>query len=158
MESLYGRIACCIDRDPMAKLVVAEGLRLAGGDPAALSIVHVVAPAHALGAGPYAYVVPIQELRGEAEEWVGELARGVPAAARVVLDGLPGREVCAWAQAEGVDLIVASAHRGLVERAFLGGFASYLAYHAPCAVLLVRPRGETPDHLPAAEATRAGRA
>jgi nucleotide-binding universal stress UspA family protein len=41
---------------------------------------------------------------------------------------------------------VAAAHRGLVERAMLGGFAAYVAYHAPCPVLLVHPpEADEPD-------------
>ena len=38
-----------------------------------------------------------------------------------------------------IDLIVGSAHRGVVARTMLGGFAGYVAYHAPCPVLLVHP-------------------
>ena len=41
-----------------------------------------------------------------------------------------------------IDLAVASAHRGRATRALLGGFASYVAYHAPCPVLLVRPAAD----------------
>jgi nucleotide-binding universal stress UspA family protein len=88
-------------------------------------------------AGPYAYVAPILELREQAESWLQELARDVPGVSPVLLDGHPSREVCRWAEETGVDLIVAAAHRGVVERVLLGGFASYLAYHAPCAVMLL---------------------
>ncbi|HSJ73798.1 MAG TPA: universal stress protein, partial [Miltoncostaeaceae bacterium] len=52
----------------------------------------------------------------------------------------PPRAACKYAADAGIDLLVAAAHRGLVERAMLGGFAAYVAYHAPCPVLLVHPR------------------
>lgn len=51
----------------------------------------------------------------------------------------PASAVCAWAREHQPDLLVAGAHRGHLKRVALGSFASYLAYHAPSAVLLVRP-------------------
>ena len=42
----------------------------------------------------------------------------------------------------GVDLIVAAARRGFMERVMLGGFASRLAYSAPCSLLLIHPPAE----------------
>jgi nucleotide-binding universal stress UspA family protein len=35
--------------------------------------------------------------------------------------------------------VVAATHRGLVERALLGSFASHLAHHSPCPVFLIPP-------------------
>ena len=58
-----------------------------------------------------------------------------------VIEGYPPDAVVRWAVKNSVDLIVAGSHRGLVQRMFLGGFATYLAAHAPCSVLLVRPDG-----------------
>jgi nucleotide-binding universal stress UspA family protein len=144
MDRPYNRIACCIDRDDMADVVLREGARLADGALGALRVVHVVAPAQPLMASPYGYVAPAMELRSEAEAWLQDLTRGLAEATPVVLEGFPTKEVCAWARSSGVDLLVAAAHRGLVERAMLGGFASYLAYHAPCSVLLVHPPAEHP--------------
>lgn len=142
MDGPYTRIACCVDRDGMADEVLREARRLAGGaEP--IRVVHVVAPARAMTAGPFAYVGPAGEERSSAEAWLDELLDGAADVAPVLLDGSPAREVCDWARSRGVDLIVAAADRGLVERAMLGGFASYVAYHAPCPVLLVhRPTRE----------------
>ena len=137
MDRPYKRVACCIDRDDMADLVVREGSRLAGEGIGVLEIVHVIAPPHAIGASPFSYFVPIMEVRSEAEAWLADVVRAAPGAIPVLLDGSPARELCAWAQASGVDLIVAAADRGLMERAILGSFASYVAYHASCSVLLV---------------------
>jgi nucleotide-binding universal stress UspA family protein len=137
MSSPYSRIACCVDCDDRAHEVLAEGLRLADGAPGVVHAVHAVAPPHVLMSGPYAYVAPILELREQAESWLLELTGELPGVSPVLLDGDPAREVCRWAEETGVDLIIAAAHRGVLERALLGGFASYLAYHAPCAVMLL---------------------
>ncbi|WP_217923480.1 universal stress protein [Miltoncostaea oceani] len=139
MSSPYDRIACCVDRDDAADAIVAEALALAGDAPGRVTLVHVVAPPAAMVAGPFAYVPPQSETRDAAAAWLGELAEAHPGVRTALLDGMPAREVCAWAAREGAGLVVAAAHRGLVERAMLGGFASYLAYRAPCSVLLVHP-------------------
>jgi len=139
MPAPYRTIACCIDGDPAAGQVLTEALALRALSPGPLLAVHVVALPHALVAGPFAYVEPHSVLRSRAEEWIAERLADMPDVTPVLLDGYPPRVVCDWAAANGVDLIVAAAHRGLVDRAMLGGFASYLAYHAPCPVLLVRP-------------------
>ena len=143
MDRPYERIACCVDRDKMTEQVITEGLRLAGGDASALQLVHVVPPPHTAVAGPFAYIAPVTEVWGEAETWLEERAREFPGATPVLLDGSPARTLCAWAATHRIDLIVAAAHRGRVERAMLGGFAAHIAYHAPCSVLLV--------HIPHAE-------
>ena len=149
MNRPYTRIACCIDRDDMAGTVLDEAVRLADGVLGALRIVHVVAPPRAVVAGPFSYVAPMMELRDEAETWLQEITRRIPGASPVSLEGHPAREVCGWARSGGVDLIVAAARRGFAERTMLGGFASYLAYHGPCSVLLVhrRSESETPAEL-----------
>lgn len=137
MSSSYRHIACCVDRDEMAPAVVREALRLAEGDAAIVTLVHVVAPPGASVMGPFTYIPPPVELRTEAKEWLAALALTAPGAIPLVLDGRPAPEVVDWAAVMGVDLIVAAARRGVVERALLGGFAAYLAYHAPCPVLLL---------------------
>jgi len=155
MDMPYGRIACCIDNDGMAEAVLREGIRLADGALGTLTVVHVIAPPHALIAGSYGYIPPLIEPRDEAEEWLAEMTRDIPEAATVLLEGFPARKVCAWAGPAGVDVLVAAAHRGFVERAMLGGFASHLAYHAPCSVLLVHPPAERPAAPGAGEGTAA---
>jgi nucleotide-binding universal stress UspA family protein len=143
MDRPYSRIACCIDNDGMTEDVLCEGIRIADGALGALTVVHVLAPPRALIASPYAGGAPVMELRDEAEAWLEEVTRGIPEAATMLLEGPPAREVCAWARSSGVDIIVAAARRGLMERVMLGGFASHIAYHAPCSVLLVHPPAET---------------
>ncbi len=140
MRRPYTGIACCIDRDDMAEVVLAEGTRLADGDATSLRIVHVIAPPRAFVAGALEYAAPVWEVRSDVQAWLEGVARGIPGSVPVLLEGAsPARQVVAWAPSERIELIVASANRGMLERAILGGFASHLAYHAPCAVLLVHP-------------------
>lgn len=140
MPAPYSKIACCISADPASEAVVAEAAALRDQGGGELVLVTVAGTAHASLAGPFSYYVEDPAiLAEEAEKWLTERAAAVPPATAVVLDGYPPRAVCHWAAENGVDLIVAAAHRGVVERTLLGGFAAYVAYHAPCPVLLVRP-------------------
>jgi nucleotide-binding universal stress UspA family protein len=80
-----------------------------------------------------------EDIFAQSRTWLEELAAEIPEAEPVLLTGYPPVAVVEWAEEARPDLIVAAAHRGLVDRLLLGSFASYLAYHAPCSVLLVRP-------------------
>lgn len=140
MPAPYRSIACCISADPASETVIAEAVALRDASPGELHLVTVVGPAHTSLAGPFSYYSdPPGVLEDRAAEWLAERVQRTPGALPVVLDGYPPRSVCRWASAAGIDLIVAAAHRGFVERTLLGGFAAYVAYHAPCPVLLVRP-------------------
>jgi nucleotide-binding universal stress UspA family protein len=139
MKKPYRAIACCIDRDEMKDAVLEEGVRLAGGDLTKLRIVHVVAPPRAVVSGAFAYVMPLWEAADDAREWLQGIAAGYPGAQPVLLEGPPVRVVSEWVEREGIEIIVAAASRSQMERALLGGFASHLAYHAPCSVLFVHP-------------------
>jgi nucleotide-binding universal stress UspA family protein len=74
------------------------------------------------------------------QRWLEEEAASAPDAELALLGpGHAPSAVCEWARAAGVDLLVAGANRTFLERVLLGSFAGYLARHAPCPVLLVRP-------------------
>lgn len=140
----FAHIACFIDGSEAAgrAMVQAEALRaLSGGR---LSVVHVVASPSflvSLAAGLGGGAVHDPEVEREAAGmWLDEQVRDRAGATAVLLEGHPASEACAWAAAEGVDVMVAASHRGLVERALLGSFASHIAHHGPCPVLLVPPR------------------
>lgn len=79
------------------------------------------------------------DLHAVEREWLERFAAGVPEGEPVLLEGFPPEAVCGWADESGVDLLVTAAHRGLTERVLFGSFSSYLARHAPCPVLIVRP-------------------
>jgi nucleotide-binding universal stress UspA family protein len=136
----YRRIACCIDNDGMEDVLVEEAVRLADGRPGAVHLVHALAPTPVIAAGPYAPVHPPAETLEGAERWLEEVAARHPdVATHRVLDGDPVGAIRDWAATWGADLLVAAARRSLLERAILGGFASRIAYQAPCPVLLVHP-------------------
>lgn len=140
MSAPYRSIACCVSDDPASEAVIAEAVAMRAVSPGALHLVTVTGPGRTSLAGPFSYYAdPPAEREGRAHEWLDGRAAAIPGAEAVVLDGYPPRAVCRWAAENDIDLIVAAAHRGFVERTLLGGFASYVAYHAPCPVLLVRP-------------------
>ncbi len=134
----YLNIACCIDESDASRFALSEARRLRALGPGELHVLHapgdvIAYPAHPLTA----WLRHPVELRADAERWLDEqISVGETP---IVLSGHPATAACEWAREAGCDLIVAAAHRSTAERALLGGFATYLAYHAPCKVLLVRP-------------------
>lgn len=117
-------IACCVD-DPHTAALVVEQARELREEDARVSIVHV-APADAG-----------DERRG----WLDALVRDLPDAEAVVLGGVPGPEICDWADAAGADLLVAAPHdRTLRQRVALGSVTRHLVDRAPCPVLVARER------------------
>jgi nucleotide-binding universal stress UspA family protein len=132
----YRHIACCLEPSPMAERVLAEALRLRALGPGRLTLVHS-APPPSLAGGYYDdgdETLPVED-----REFLETFGGPIPGAERVLLAGPAAEEVVRWAAESDVDLIVAGAHRGRVDRAILGSFATFLAYNAPCTVLLVRP-------------------
>jgi nucleotide-binding universal stress UspA family protein len=135
----YARIACFIEEGPASDLALAESLSLRAQSPGELHVVHVATRPSPLFVGMYGFTPPVEPYFAAAEEWLRERVSEVPGATLRLLNGWPPRAACEYVAEAGIDLLVAAAHRGLVERAMLGGFAAYVAYHATCAVLLVHP-------------------
>jgi nucleotide-binding universal stress UspA family protein len=139
VSSPYPHIACCVDDSEGSDRAVAEAVRLRATGPGRLSLVFV-APVPLVYTGLGTEFVPDPaDLSEASRRWLEGRAARVPDAEPVLLNGYPPSAVCDWAAESGCDLLVAAAHRGRVERMLLGSFAGYLAYHAPCPVLLVRP-------------------
>jgi nucleotide-binding universal stress UspA family protein len=145
MSVSYEHIACCIDDSEAAARSLAHGAALRELTGGRLTVVHVHAPppvlvsmAATLGGAPVHDDATEHEA---ARMWLAEQVRTVDAEG-VLLEGDPAPTACAWAKDAGCDLLVAASHRGLVERVLLGSFASYVAHHAPCAVLLIPPPAE----------------
>jgi nucleotide-binding universal stress UspA family protein len=125
---LWTHIACFVDESDASATALREAARLRAAEACRLSVVHVaVGPPHDVPPPPPAW------LEGAATEAGGH-------AVLLVNLGQAAAAAGAWAEGARTDLIVASAHRGVRERIMLGSFAGYLARHAPCPVLLVRPR------------------
>lgn len=116
-----------------------EAVSLRGLSPGELHVVHVTSTPWGAYSGAWGVDVPVAQIQEDAERWLAEVLAGVPGAVGRVQGGWPPRVACEYAAAEAIDLLVAAAHRGMVQRAMLGGFASYVSYKAPCPVLLVHP-------------------
>jgi nucleotide-binding universal stress UspA family protein len=82
------------------------------------------------------------DLTSVARQWLEQATAGVEGADLVVLEGHPAAEVCDWAAANDVDLLVCAGHRNLAARITLGSFAHYLVNHSPAPVLVMRPEAE----------------
>jgi nucleotide-binding universal stress UspA family protein len=64
-----------------------------------------------------------------------------PSARIRVESGDPGERICAVAAETGVDLVVVGTHdRGTLRRILGGSVSDNVAHHAPCPVLLIRPK------------------
>ena len=134
----YEDIACCIEDSAGSRRALHEAVRLRAFGPGRLTLVHVTPPSIVYGES--LGMPPPDEIGDVASAWLAEQAKRVDGAESVLLSGHPGSAVCAWARDAHPDLLIAGAHRGHVERVALGSFAGYVAYHAPCPVLLVRPQ------------------
>ncbi|MCR9294983.1 MAG: universal stress protein [bacterium] len=68
---------------------------------------------------------------------------GAMATVKVITrEGHPGREIVTAAEENQIDLVVLGAEgHAVVERVFLGSVSDFVATHAPCSVLVVRPTG-----------------
>lgn len=141
-EIPYGHIACCLDGShaSLAALEVAAELCALGGGR--LRIVHAV---RAGGGTPRQITAdadgstPANGRRRRGWGILREAMRRVRAEPVLLEGSHPGSAVRWWAERDRVDLIVVAAHRGQVGRAVLGSFAGYLARHATCSVMVVRP-------------------
>ena len=137
MSAPYDHIACCIDESDGSQAALHEATRLRALGPGRLSIVHVM-PSPIIY-GESLMLPPTDEIANAAGGWLDRQRELAGASEAVLLSGDPARAVCDWGRAERPDLLVAGAHRGMFLRLALGSFASYLAYHATCPVLAVRP-------------------
>jgi nucleotide-binding universal stress UspA family protein len=62
----------------------------------------------------------------------------------LVWEGDPGDMIVSAAEAELADMVVVGSHgRGAVGRFFLGSVSEHVVRHAPCPVLVVRPKDAT---------------
>jgi nucleotide-binding universal stress UspA family protein len=124
----YRHVACCVEGSLAHKAVIAVGIRMLANDEATLTLLHVVTQPIAMMATP---APDISGLFESAEHWLKDVVNET--------QGHPGISVVSWAKDSDVDLVVAASHRGHFDRALLGSFATYVAYHSPCDVHLVRP-------------------
>ena len=134
----YNHIACCVDGSAAARVALEEAIRLRAMGPGRLSIVHVATAPTLIGYSRFA--TGHESFFQTAREWLDALTASVPGAEGVLLWGHPATQVEQWARETECDLLIAASHTGAVERTLLGGFSRTLAHHAPCPLLLTRPR------------------
>lgn len=140
----YQHIAVAIEDSPGSQRALDEASRIAALTGARLSVLHVTSismPPPYMGEGGV-FIPDPEVMQSAALEWLTEAVADVPGAEPVVLQGHPPDAVCLWAEEHDVDLVVAGAERGKIERLLLGSFALHLSRHATCDVLLARiPKG-----------------
>ena len=142
----YHHVACCVEGSLAHKAVLTAGLRFLDPENGTLTLIHVITQPIAMMATP---APDISGLFESAEHWLNDVVRETQeevtksgSSAKVdgvLLEGHPGISVVAWTRRSDVELVVAASHRGHFDRALLGSFATYVAYHSPCDVHLVRP-------------------
>ena len=132
-------IVCCIDDSDASRLALDEARRLRAIGPGRLTVLHAYSlpSAYMALAEGMSWLPNTTTYASAASAWLKSQVQDDEEA--VVVEGHAGYNACQWSEANGADLMVAAAHRGLAARVMLGSFAGYLAYHAPCSVLLVRP-------------------
>jgi nucleotide-binding universal stress UspA family protein len=132
----FTHVAACVDADDQSQLVLETAERIAGAHHARLSAIHVMDDLRTYG--HVGWVPDPLEWRREWEAMMDEIV-GDHECEQVLIEGVyAGPAIADWAAEQGVDLLIAAAHRRGVERWFLGGFASHLGHHAPCDVLISR--------------------
>ncbi len=111
---------------------------------ASLLVVSIIDPGSLLlpGGRFHARMDQVRERREVIAQSLVERGRevGVPVSF-LVWEGEPGDMIVSAAEAEHVDMVVVGSHgRGAVGRLFLGSVSEHVVRHAPCPVLVVRPR------------------
>ncbi len=154
----FTHVVACIDDSEvstdvvrLATRVVKTGGRISivhvlGGPPFSESVIAAIGGA--FGGSPLMDNTPTH--REIAQALLESVCEDIPGAVPVLLDQRDATSapdaVVRWAEDEGVDVIVACAHRGALDRALrlVGSFSGHLAHHASCPVLLL-PHGVTFD-------------
>ena len=122
------------ERDISGPLKLAQ---LLATPEAQITLLHVVEqiPAYAVSYMPADYM---REARAALEQELDGLAKTLPNARGLVIDGHSGRSILDWAEENKPDLIVIASHRPGMQDLLLGSTASQVVRHAACVVHVVR--------------------
>jgi nucleotide-binding universal stress UspA family protein len=156
-------ILVATDFSDTAAAALAQGVALASATGAKLTLLHVIYAEKInetlLGLdameyltrvmstpteqAPYSPTLGIERLRDAAKEKLAEAVANVAgprlAIETAIAEGRPSEEVLAFANTEGVDLIVLGTHgRGAIGKALLGSVADHVIRQAECPVMVVR--------------------
>ena len=137
-DPLYRHIGCCIDDSAAAEVALAHARALWIPGRVRLSLVHVAPRPLIFESADGSDVPSPQDINSTQRAWLEARAREIPGSVPVLLEGLPGPEICRWAATGDVDLLVAGARGAGWTTAVLGSVTRHLVDHAPCPVLVVR--------------------
>jgi len=144
------------DFSDRSREAVRTAIRIAEKCGAQVTLLHVVQPsaANAFDAG-----LAVAEIVTSSQECLEELAREMSSGrvkdklVRLAAQGTV-QEIIGTAQDVSADLMVIATHGyGLLKRVLLGSTADYLVRHAPCPVLVVRPKADPGPPRAAANTT-----
>lgn len=122
------------ERDSSAPLKLAQ---LLATPDAQVTLLHVVEhiPDYAISYMPSEYLL---EARTAIQAELDGLAKQLPNARGLVVEGHSGRTILDWAEVNKPDLIIMASHRPGMQDLLLGSTATHVVRHAKCAVHVVR--------------------
>ncbi|MFN8557827.1 MAG: universal stress protein [Dehalococcoidia bacterium] len=134
-----------LDGSPLAEQALEPATELARATGARLTLVRVE-PWLSVLTAPYGYVPDVTRLDEEAgaaaERYLDDVAQRLPdvvRGAKVVLRGVPSRDLLAYAQGGGADLVIMTTHgRGGLGRLVMGSMADTMV-RSGVPTLLIRP-------------------
>ncbi|HEU0245438.1 MAG TPA: universal stress protein [Candidatus Limnocylindrales bacterium] len=138
------RLLLATDLSDASASATDEAFELAGRLGASLLVVSVIDPGALLlpGGRFRARIDQVRERREQLAQALVERGReeGVDVSF-LVWSGDPGDMIVEAAQSERADMVLVGSHgRGAVGRFFLGSVSEHVVRHAPCPVLVVRPK------------------
>ena len=140
----FGRILVALDDSAIAAHALEAGIELATALKAQTALVYVVDPSvgfqpdSGISAGEW-----VAALKREGQSFLAAAGRrtGEPPAWQFLREGKPADQILAAAREWEADVIVIGTHgRSGVSRLVLGSTADSVVRHAPCPVLVIKPR------------------
>ncbi len=141
---MFDRILIPTDGSEQAKRAAKKGIELATEHDATVHGLYVIEPVYTADVGTGQI---IEALRAEGKRAVEALAEQAEAkgltATTAVREGVPHKEILAYAEENDVDLVVMGTHgRSGLDRYLLGSVTEKVVRTADCPVLTVRPPGK----------------
>ncbi len=111
--------------------------RTLAADGATITLFHVIEqiPAYALTQASTGY---LEQAREAVQAGLDKLAKDLPDARTVVIEGHAARALLDYANERAVDCIVIASHRPGLQNYFLGSTAAHVVRHARCSVHVLR--------------------
>lgn len=138
------KILLATDLSEASSSATEEAFELASRLGAKLLVVSVIDPGSLLlpGGRFRARIDQVRELREQQAQALVERGRDLGLdVSFLIWTGDPGDMIVEAAEAERVDMVLVGSHgRGAVGRFFIGSVSEHVVRHAPCPVLVVRPR------------------